>query len=127
MSRTTCLIFLAALATSPASAHVELEGAQAAIGVDYKAVFIVPHGCAGSPTIKLRVQIPEGVIATEAKPIDGWQVDTVKGHHRPVALPERPYPDSIHPATGALGGSRLGGTSTGGHSACCTTSAGNGQ
>lgn len=81
MSRTTCLIFLAALATSPASAHVELEGAQAAIGVDYKAVFIVPHGCAGSPTIKLRVQIPEGVIATEAKPIDGWQVDTVKGKY----------------------------------------------
>jgi periplasmic copper chaperone A len=81
MSRTTCLIFLAALATSPASAHVELEGAQAAIGVDYKAVFIVPHGCAGSPTIKLRVHIPEGVIATEAKPIDGWQVDTVKGKY----------------------------------------------
>jgi periplasmic copper chaperone A len=81
MSRTTCLIFLAALATSPAGAHVELEGGQAAIGVDYKAVFIVPHGCAGSPTIKLRVQIPEGVIATEAKPIDGWQVDTVKGKY----------------------------------------------
>jgi uncharacterized protein YcnI len=82
MSKTTCLIFLAAtLAAAPASAHVTLEGKQAAVGMDYKAVFIVPHGCAGSPTTKLRVQIPEGVIATEAKPVDGWTVDTVKGKY----------------------------------------------
>jgi periplasmic copper chaperone A len=79
MSKRACLIFLAVLATSPASAHVFLEGKQAAIGADYKAVFVVPHGCAGSATIKLRVQIPEGVIATEAKPVDGWTIDTVKG------------------------------------------------
>ena len=58
------------LAATPASAHVLLEGKQAAVGADYKAVFVVPHGCAGSPTVKLRVQIPEGVIATEAKPVD---------------------------------------------------------
>ena len=81
MSRTTCLIFLAAIAATPASAHVMLEGKQAAISADYKAVFIVPHGCAGSPTTKLRVQIPEGVIATEAKPVDGWTLDTVKGKY----------------------------------------------
>jgi periplasmic copper chaperone A len=81
MSRSTCLIFLAALAATPASAHVTLEGKQATIGADYKAVFIVPHGCAGSPTIKMRVQIPEGVIATEAKPVDGWTVDTIKGKY----------------------------------------------
>ena len=54
----------AALAATPASAHVTLDGKQAAVGAEYKAVFVVPHGCAGSPTIKLRVQIPEGVIAT---------------------------------------------------------------
>jgi uncharacterized protein YcnI len=81
MPKRACLIFLALLATSPASAHVFLEGKQAAIGADYKAVFVVPHGCEGSATIKLRVQIPEGAIATEAKPIDGWQVDTVKGKY----------------------------------------------
>jgi uncharacterized protein YcnI len=69
------------LAATPASAHVELEKGQAAIGADYKAVFVVPHGCAGSPTVKLRVQIPEGVVATEAKPVDGWSVDTVKGRY----------------------------------------------
>ena len=81
MSKRACLIFPALLATSPASAHVFLEGKQAAIGADYKAVFVVPHGCAGSATIKLRVQIPEGVVATEAMPVDGWTVDTVKGKY----------------------------------------------
>jgi uncharacterized protein YcnI len=44
-------------------------------------VFVVPHGCAGSATVKLRVQIPEGVIATEPKPVDGWNVDTIKGKY----------------------------------------------
>jgi uncharacterized protein YcnI len=67
------------LAVTPASAHVTLQGKQAAVGAEYRAVFIVPHGCSGSPTTRLRVQIPEGVIATEAKPVDGWKLDTVNG------------------------------------------------
>src|SRR5215475_4172130 len=71
----------ALLAGSVANAHVLLEGKQAAVGGEFKAVFIVPHGCSGSPTVKLRVQIPEGVIATEAKPVSGWTVDTVKGKY----------------------------------------------
>jgi uncharacterized protein YcnI len=71
----------ALLAAAPASSHVFLEGKQADIGAEYKAVFVVPHGCAGSPTIKLRVQIPEGVIATEAAPVAGWNVETVKGKY----------------------------------------------
>jgi periplasmic copper chaperone A len=81
MSKRACLILLAALATSPASAHVFLEGKHAAIGAEYKAVFVVPHGCSGSATIKLRVKIPEGVIVTEAMPVDGWTVDTIKGKY----------------------------------------------
>ena len=72
-------LLTAILAASSASAHVFLEGKQAAIGTEYKAVVVVPHGCAGSPTIKLRVQIPEGVIASEPAPVAGWNVETVKG------------------------------------------------
>jgi uncharacterized protein YcnI len=75
------ILIAATLAAVPASAHVFLEGKQAAVGGDYKAIFVVPHGCAGSSTVKLRVQIPEGVIAAEAKPVDGWTVDTVKGKY----------------------------------------------
>jgi uncharacterized protein YcnI len=75
------VLLAAVLAAMPASAHVFLQEKQAHVGADYKAVFVVPHGCSGSATVKLRVQIPEGVVATEAKPVDGWTVDTVKGKY----------------------------------------------
>jgi uncharacterized protein YcnI len=72
---------IAVLAASPAWAHVTLQNREAVVGASYKAVFVVPHGCAGSPTVKLRVQIPEGVIAEEPAPKPGWSVATVKGKY----------------------------------------------
>ncbi len=81
MAKNALVFLLAAAAASPASAHVLLESKQAAVGFSYEAVFVVPHGCKGSATVKLRVQIPEGVIATEAKPAAGWSVETVKGKY----------------------------------------------
>lgn len=81
MSKRSCLIIIAALAASPAAAHVSLETKQAAIGGSYKAVLTVPHGCAGSPTVKLRVQIPEGVIAVKPMPKAGWILDVVEGKY----------------------------------------------
>ena len=80
--RLRSLVLIAALlVASRVSAHVTLRDREAAVGSDYKAVFVVPHGCAGSPTVGLRVQIPEGVIATEAKPVAGWNVETIKGKY----------------------------------------------
>ena len=86
MSRVSCSSFpiavaLAALAGSSASAHISLESSQATIGAAYKAVFAVPHGCAGSATIKIRAQIPEGVIAVKPMPKAGWSVDIIKGKY----------------------------------------------
>ena len=81
MSKSGFAVVVLALAMSPAGAHVLLEGKQAAVGSSYQAVFVVPHGCKGSATTKLRVQIPDGVIATEAKPAAGWSVETVKGKY----------------------------------------------
>ncbi|MGY0573667.1 YcnI family copper-binding membrane protein [Bradyrhizobium sp. RDM12] len=81
MSKTPWLILMAALAASPAAGHVYLEGKQATVGASYKAVFAVPHGCSGSPTVKIRVQIPEGVIAVKPMPKAGWNVDTVEGQY----------------------------------------------
>ena len=75
------LVIAVILAASSASAHVTLETKQVAVGSYYKAVFTVPHGCAGSPTIKLRVQIPEGVIGVKPMPKPGWTVETVKGKY----------------------------------------------
>jgi periplasmic copper chaperone A len=48
--------------TSSATAHVVLESKQAPAGSTYKAVLQVGHGCEGSPTKSIRVQIPEGVM-----------------------------------------------------------------
>ena len=75
------LVAAAMLAATSASAHISLENRQATIGADYKAVFAVPHGCGGSATIRIRVQIPEGVIAVEPMPKPGWNVDVIKGKY----------------------------------------------
>jgi periplasmic copper chaperone A len=75
------LITFVTLAASSASAHVTLENRQTTIGSFYKAVFAVPHGCAGSPTVKIRVQIPEGVIAVKPMPKAGWNVEAIKGKY----------------------------------------------
>ena len=69
------------LAASSANAHVTLENRQASPASYYKAVFAVPHGCAGSATVKIRVQIPEGVIAVKPMPKAGWTVEMVKGKY----------------------------------------------
>jgi periplasmic copper chaperone A len=75
------IAFAAALVASPAGAHITLETHEATIGSSYKAVFAVPHGCAGSATIKIRVQIPEGVIGVKPMPKAGWNVEAVEGKY----------------------------------------------
>jgi periplasmic copper chaperone A len=77
--RSTLAALAATLLLSPAGAHITLKDKEAAIGTAYEAVFAVPHGCAGSATIKVRVQIPEGVIARQPEAKPGWKVDTVTG------------------------------------------------
>ena len=78
-SHTILIAMVALLAAAPAVAHVTLEGKQAPVGSYYKAVFAVPHGCAGSATTKIRVQIPEGVIGVKPMPKPGCALDTVTG------------------------------------------------
>jgi uncharacterized protein YcnI len=65
----------------PAFAHVTLERQQAAVGGGYKAVFRVPHGCDGSATTAIRIQIPEGVISVKPQPKPGWQIHIVTGKY----------------------------------------------
>ncbi len=74
-------IVAAAATASPAGAHITLEKREASPASYYKAVFAVPHGCAGSPTVKIRVQIPEGVIAVKPMPKPGWTLETVKARY----------------------------------------------
>ena len=62
-----------------ASPAVAREQDEAAVGSAHKVVLRVSHGCDGKPTVAIRVQIPEGVIA--AKPMPGWKLDKVKGKY----------------------------------------------
>jgi uncharacterized protein YcnI len=68
-----CLLAPAALA------HSTLEVQEAPIKSTYKGVVRVGHGCDGAATLKVRVRIPEGVIAVKPMPKPGWEVDTVEG------------------------------------------------
>src|SRR6476661_3615103 len=70
------------LSTGSALAHITLENQGAAIGSTYKAVLRVAHGCEGSPTLKVRVRIPEGVIAVKPMPKPGWDLDSVEGAYK---------------------------------------------
>lgn len=87
--RTTTLIAVAAIlcAATAAQAHITLEQREAAIGAPYRATFRVPHGCGNSPTVKIRVQIPTGVVGVKPMPKPGWQLDLVKGKYdKPYAM-----------------------------------------
>lgn len=63
----------------PVAAHVSFQIRDVAVGATFKGVLGVPHGCKGSPTIKLRVQIPAGIVDVKPQPKPGWQVEIVSG------------------------------------------------
>jgi uncharacterized protein YcnI len=57
-----------------ALAHVSLEGKTVQAGASFDATFRVGHGCAGSPTVKLKIRIPNGVVAVEPQAKERWSV-----------------------------------------------------
>ena len=66
---------------STAFAHATLETKEAPAGSFYKAVIRVGHGCEGTATTSIRVQIPEGVIAVKPMPKPGWELTTKEGQY----------------------------------------------
>ena len=64
-------VLLSAMASPWALAHVTLERTQAPADSYYKAVLQVPHGCKASPTVAIRVRIPEGVTSVKPQPKPG--------------------------------------------------------
>jgi uncharacterized protein YcnI len=76
--RALIVVAAATLAATPALAHVTLETTQAVANSYFKATFGVPHGCAGSPTVALRVRIPDGILNVKPQPKPGWEVATRK-------------------------------------------------
>jgi uncharacterized protein YcnI len=64
---------------APAFAHIVLENKNAPVGSSYKAVFLVGHGCQGSATTGVAVQIPAGFLGAKPYPKPGWTVSTQLG------------------------------------------------
>jgi len=58
----------------PSFSHIVLEQKSAPAGSSYKAVFLVSHGCQGSATTGLSVQIPAGFLGAKPYPKAGWAV-----------------------------------------------------
>jgi periplasmic copper chaperone A len=69
----------AVAAAGAAQAHVTLEASEAPVGATHKAVLRVPHGCEGAATTRVRLKIPEGVIAVKPMPKANWTLETVIG------------------------------------------------
>jgi uncharacterized protein YcnI len=67
--------------SAPAFAHVTFENAQAKPNSSFKAVMRISHGCDGQPTTKVRVRIPEGIVAVKPMPKAGWTLETAKGSY----------------------------------------------
>ena len=73
-SKFLCTLLLI-VAPLPAFAHVSLAEPQAKPGTSYTAQFNVGHGCDGSPTIALAVNIPQGVTGLKPQAKAGWSVE----------------------------------------------------
>lgn len=86
--RTGAIVAFTAVFFAPAAfSHVSLQTKQAPVASSYKAVFSVPHGCKGSPTVKIRIRIPDGVIGVKPQPKAGWTLQTIKGDYaQPYSL-----------------------------------------
>jgi uncharacterized protein YcnI len=72
-------IAILAIVFGDALAHVSLEGKTVQVGASFDATFRVGHGCAGSPTVKLNIRIPDGVVAVEPQAKDGWSATSDYG------------------------------------------------
>lgn len=62
-----------------AQGHATLDPAQAPVGSYVRFAIRVPHGCQGSPTLAVRVALPEGVVSVKPMPKPGWQLTSVAG------------------------------------------------
>lgn len=81
----TSIAIGAAIALSwsmPATAHVVFEKSTAPAGQLIHGKLVVGHGCGHSPTVKLRLKAPDGVLLKVAQPAAGWTVSTAP---RPAA------------------------------------------
>ena len=67
-------VALVGVSVLPAQAHVTVSSAGATPGAYTVLTFSVPHGCDGSATTKVAIQIPDGINAVTPTRNANWQV-----------------------------------------------------
>lgn len=89
------LPLLSMLISSAAFAHITMEANRPEAGGYAKLTFQVPHGCEGSSTTKVTVQIPEGVLSVKPQVHPNWTISmkTVK-LKKPVELHGKPITET---------------------------------
>ncbi len=70
---------VATVAVPAATAHIGPSPSSAPAGQTTIVGFTVGHGCEGSPTRQVTIQIPAGVTATKPKPKAGWRITIKRG------------------------------------------------
>lgn len=73
-----CAVLLSCLSTGGASAHAVLDVREAPAGSYFKGVIRIGHGCGTSPTVRVTVQIPAGILSVRPQPKAGWTIDIRK-------------------------------------------------
>lgn len=68
---------LGALLIGEAEAHVTANPNEAPAGAYFRTVLRISHGCNGSPTVAIRVKIPDGLTAVKPQAKPGWDI-TIK-------------------------------------------------
>lgn len=74
MTKLIVTALLSLLSTS-AFAHVSLETPTAEAGSYYKAVLRIPHGCDGTATNSITIQLPNKFLLAKPMPKAGWILD----------------------------------------------------
>lgn len=71
-------ILILLLGTTPAGAHVSVSTERAVAGEYAVLTFAVPHGCAGSPTTRIAIKIPESITTTKPTVVADWKAEVVR-------------------------------------------------
>ena len=62
------------LVASPVAAHVGFTKRQVALAPGIELTLRVPHGCDGSPTLRLRMRLPRAVTSVRPQRKEGWTI-----------------------------------------------------
>jgi uncharacterized protein YcnI len=75
---------IAGLAASPGHAHITANPNEGAADQYFRTALRVPHGCKSSPTVAVRVKLPDGVLSVKPQAKPGW---TITFHKKPLEKP----------------------------------------